>query len=309
MTMIPDVAYLILNYNPDGEVIAQEILGATLDAFYTRKSRHLTCDVVLLDQGTDAEHRRWLLEKQEQYGFSSIFMNRNIGISRAINYRVRTSKSPVIGLITSDVMMTRGMDEDLFEKVLIPEVYQATPFTDKSDVDFQVWKPAGVPYGSERVDLDQLRKAKTSVWNKMFGHPPNYIRCICLEFNIMFWRRDIFGKVGYYDERWRASYENNDFSLRCFLAGGCTALSLDSFVWHYHKVTEKNDSKEKSHDGYLLDWRTETRRMWDEKWPNVENEIPYYKLLKNKTINDYPAFYEKFKQNIYLPYEQNIDYF
>lgn len=306
--MIPDIAYLILNYNPDGEKQAADVLQATIDTFYRRKSSHLTCDVFLLDQGSPHHQQHALLDLQRKYGFSSFLLNRNVGISRAINFFVRTCKSPVIGLITSDVLMTCGMDEDLFEKVQIPEVYQATPFTDKSDVDYQVWTP-DVPYGSECVDLEKLRKDKIPLMEKLLNKSRSYIRCICLEFNIMFWRRDVFAKVGYYDERWKASYENNDFSLRCFLAGGCTALSMDSFVWHYHKVTEKNDSKEKSHDGYLLDWRKETRRMWDEKWPNIENEIRYYKPLKDKTIRDFPQFYDKFKQNIYLPYEQNTDYF
>ena len=306
--MIPDISYLILNYNPEGEPQAATVLGETIDAFYARKSDHLTCDVFLLDQGSPDHHQRYLLEQQRKYGFSSILVNRNLGISRAINFFVRTCKSPVIGLITSDVLMTRGMDEDLFEKVQIPEVYQATPFTDKSDVDYQVWVPEST-YGAEQVDLKKLRGAKESLMGKLFGDSKGYMRCICLEFNIMFWRREVFEKIGYYDERWKASYENNDFSLRCFLAGGCTALSMDSFVWHYHKVTEKNDSKEKSHEGYLQDWRRETRRIWDEKWPDVEEYIRYYKPLKNKTIADFPRFYDQFKQNIHLPYDQRTDYF
>jgi len=80
--MIPDIAYLILNYNPDGEKIAEDVLTATIDTFYERKSRHLTCDVFLLDQGSTARHRSRLLEKQQQHGFSTILLNRNIGISR-----------------------------------------------------------------------------------------------------------------------------------------------------------------------------------------------------------------------------------
>ncbi|HEY5498299.1 MAG TPA: hypothetical protein VIK19_08195, partial [Syntrophales bacterium] len=123
------------------------------------------------------------------------------------------------------------------------------------------------------------------------------------------WRRSIFEKVGYFDEQWKASYENNDFSLRCFLAGGCTGVSMDSFVWHYHKVTEKNKSKDRSHEGYLDNWPQETRKIWDRKWPQLDSYINVYKPLKNKSIADYPKFNEKFKHNIRLPYAQDIDYF
>lgn len=307
--MLPDITYLILNYNPDGEKIAEEILSATIDTFYARKSKHLTSDVYLLDQGSVARHQAWLLEKQWQYGFSTILLNRNIGISRAINFFVRSCKSPVVGLITADVLVTTGMDEDLFDKVQIPEVYQATPFTDKSDVEYQVWAPER-PYGSDRVDLVKMQHEKQTLGDKVFGsHSKGYVRCIGAEFNVMFWRKSIFKKIGYFDEQWKASYENNDFSMRCFLAGGCTAISKESFVWHYHKVTEKNLSKDRSHDGYLKNWEQETKEIWDAKWPNLNSYINLYKPLKNKSIQDYASLYEAFKHNIYLPYEQAIDYY
>ena len=46
-----------------------------------------------------------------------------------------------MGLITADVVITSGMDEDLYNKVHISKIYQVTPFTDKSDVDYQIWRP------------------------------------------------------------------------------------------------------------------------------------------------------------------------
>lgn len=307
--MIPDIAYLILNYNPDGELNATDVLNDTIDNLYHRKSNHLKSDVFLLDQGSTSDHRSWLIEKQNKLGFSTILLNRNIGISRAINLFVRTCKSPVIGLITSDVVITTGMDEDLYEKVQIPEVYQATPFTDKSDIDYQTWLPSE-PYGSDHIDLARLRAEKTSLLEPLFnGKTKNYLRCIGVELNVMFWRTSIFDKIGYFDEQWKASYENNDFSLRCFLNGGCTCISMDSFVWHYHKVTEKNKSKDRSHAGYLDNWPLETRKIWDRKWPQLDSYINVYKPLKNKSVADYSKFYEKFKDNILLPYVQDIDYF
>lgn len=54
--MIPDISYLILNYNPEGEKNAVNILGDTIETFYERKSKHLSCDVFLLDQGSVKSH-------------------------------------------------------------------------------------------------------------------------------------------------------------------------------------------------------------------------------------------------------------
>ena len=308
--MIPDISYLILNFNPDGEKNAAEILEATIDTFYQRKSKHLKCDVFLLDQGSVQSHQKWILEKQSQYQFSTILLNRNIGISGAINMFARVSKSPVMGLITSDVLITSGMDEDLFNKVQIEEIYQATPFTDKSDLDYQTWRP-NESFGADHVDLTQLRKQKKSLLDNLLDRQAKtYLRVLAAELNVMFWRREIFEKVGYFDERWKACYENNDFSLRCFLAGGCMAVSMDSFVWHYHKVTEKSKARDKSYKGYIENcWPQEIRRLWDEKWPALDSYIKIYDPLKNKTISNYPKLLKKFAHNIHLPYEQTKTYY
>ena len=307
--MLPDISYLILNYNPDGDKNAEDILGATIDTFYARKSSRLSCEVMLLDQGSVPAHQQWLQNKQEQYSFSLELLNRNIGISGAINLFVKMSKAPVLGLITSDVLITSGMDEDLFNKVQIGEIYQATPFTDKSVVDYQVWLPPE-SFGSDHINLTGLQKQKTSFLNRLLGRPPQtYLRVAACELNVMFWRREIFNKIGYYDEKWNACFENNDFSLRCFLAGGCTAISMDSFVWHYHKTTQKNGSREKSYQGYIDHcWPQEIKRLWDEKWPNLNSYIEIYDTLKSKTINNYPKLLKQFAHNIYLPYEQKKGY-
>ncbi|MFO7570815.1 MAG: glycosyltransferase [Smithellaceae bacterium] len=307
--MISDISYLILNYNPQDESEAASVLEATIDALYVRKSKKLKADIFLLDQGSIPRHQRRLQELQAKYSFSLMLSNRNLGISGAINWFVRTCKSPVIGLITSDVLITEGMDEDLFHKAQIDEVFQVTPFTDKSDLPYQVWIPAE-PFGAGRVDMAALRKEQASLWDKLTGRAAKpYLRVLASELNVMFWRRDIFDKVGYFDERWQACYENNDFSLRCFLAGGCTAVSLDSFVWHYHKMTEKSKARETCYKDYIEEnWPEEIRRRWDEKWPALDTLIKMYEPLKEKTINDYPKLLKKFAHQIHLPYEQDRIY-
>ena len=94
------------------------------------------------------------------------------------------------------------------------------------------------------------------------------------------------------------------------MAGGCTAVSLDSFVWHYHKVTEKSRAREKTYAGYIDDcWPQEIRRLWDEKWPDLDSYIKIYDPLKNKTITDYPKLLKQFAHNIHLPFEENKVYY
>ncbi len=299
--MIPDVTYLILNYNPRGEETAQGILGETIRSFHERKSPRLKAEVYLLDQGTTGGHRRWLREQEARFGFSLILLEENIGISGAINRLVRMARSPVVALITSDVIVTTGMDEDLFEKVQIPEVFQALPFTDKSDVPRHCWIPAE-PFGSDGLDLAPLQETELSLMGRLAGRKRRgYLRCIGVELNAMFWRRSVFDEVGFFDERWKACYENNDFSLRCFLAGGCTAVSYDSFVWHHHKVTEKNDSRKLVFACYGEDGTAVMKALWDEKWPDLNRHLDIYRTLGERTIRDFPEITSRYGHNRYLP--------
>ena len=280
---------MILNYNPYGDQQAEEVLLQTVDSFYSRKSKNLTSQVYLLDQGSVVSHKNFLIGLQSKYKFSLLLSQNNTGLAGAINFIVSSSKSPVVGLITSDVIITTGMDEDLYNKVQIQEIYQAVPLTDKSDLIYQT---VNLPeeYGSD---------------NGVVQDRNEYIRCIGVEFNVMFWRRSIFGNVGFYDERWMAGYENIDFSLRCFLDGGCTAVSNNSFIWHFHKMTHKNKSREDSYRGLTGDGgRRYARQLWDTKWPNLNSFIDIYKPLMDKDIRDFPTLYEMFNRNIYLPYGQ-----
>lgn len=301
LIMIPDVTYQILNYNPRGEETAQEILGETIRSLYERKSSRLRAEVHLLDQGTTERHRRWLREQEARFGFSLVLLEENIGISGAINRLVRTAKSPVVALVTSDVIVTTGMDEDLFEKVQISEIFQALPFTDKSDVDRHTWTPAE-SFGSDGLDLAPLRERELSLLGRLAGRKRRgYLRCIGAELNVMFWRRSVFDEVGFFDERWKACYENNDFSLRCFLAGGCTAVSYDSFVWHHHKVTEKNDSRSLVFACYGEDGTAVMKGFWDEKWPELNRHLDIYRPLGDRTIRDFPEIERRYGHNRYLP--------
>jgi hypothetical protein len=48
--------------------------------------------------------------------------------------------------------------------------------------------------------------------------------------------------------------------------------------------------------------------MWDDKWPGLNKYIDIYKPLHDRNITHYPKLYELFKENVYLPFEQQIDY-
>ena len=67
-------------------------------------------------------------------------------------------------------------------------------------------------------------------------------------------------------------------------------------------MTEK--SKARDHVYRHQDWQQRITDEWNRKWCQVNKEIDIYKLLRDKTINDFDGLYEKYKKNIYLGYDQ-----
>lgn len=280
------ITYLILNYNPNNHELANNALYDTVTSLFLRKDPSIKSTTYLLDQSNNIDETNFILSLKKQFDFSTIFLTKNISISGAVNFIARTVKTPFFALVTSDIVLTTGFDKDCINKLITyPEIYQVCPLTNKSELPYQQIN-INAKFGSDNINLSDLKEI--------------YIPCIGIEYNIIFWRTELFDKIGFLDERWLAGYENNDFSLRCFLAGGHTAVSTSSFVWHYHRMTYKSGAQDliatrnkKSHD------------IWLNKWSDIENYIKPYTFPLDLKM-DRSIIREKYKHNIYLSYLQEL---
>ena len=300
-----DISYIVLSYNPKDDAKTAELLEQVVDALMARKSKTLKADVTILDNGSGYAHKVTIEELKYKHHVNVWYMDKNLGIARAINLFARSCRAKVIGLITCDAIVTTGMDEDLFEKLMSSkEVYQVVPVAHDSQLTYQQFLDVGdKKFGDDNVDLTPLGGGVT--------------RCIGIEYVVTFWKRRVFDSIGYLDERWKAQFECNDFSLRCFLDGGVSVVSNESFAWHYNHLSMKTDSWIHSHDGYLYDaTRRPTQdevtklqlRWWHQKWPLVDSIIDKHSDLGDKTIEDFPEFKARFDRNRHLQYIQDVPY-
>jgi GT2 family glycosyltransferase len=137
---------------------------------------------------------------------------------------------------------------------------------------------------------------------------------MCTELTFNFFRRSAFEKIGYFDERWKAGYENGDWGTRAFLAGLVTGISLDSFIWHYLSMAHKSLGTLKTYEGYIEMGTEHThiplKKMWEAKWPRYTDFFPIWNcvLLNGLTVERCPEMVEAFKHNIYLPFVQEVGY-
>lgn len=271
-------------------------MGQCTDSLYLAKDPSISSEVLMIVQQCDDDHAACIELMRKEHGFSVLILNKNIGISRAINLFAAGSRGEFLCLVTSDCLATKGFDRDALGKMSKDKaVCQVFPIADKSENPIHM-RRACQPFGSLEVDPP--------------GGAP--LDAISAELNIRFYRKSLFDAIGFYDERWKACYEERDFSLRAFLAGWRTIMSFDSYVWHCHNMTTKNGAINFAYEGYIemptLDHAV-LKAMWDKKWPNLSSFIPSLVASDfSGGVASFPGLSEAFKNNVWLPYIQDISY-
>lgn len=298
--MIPDVTYFILDYNPNHREQESKWLKECLESVHDNTEPSLSKMVYVVSQGNDDDHEDYVIKLARYLGFNALCMRKNLGVSRGINHCVRMSRSPVVALVTSDTVLTRGMDVDLWSRVYVDDaIMQATPLTQKSDIPYQQHIP------EESFGVDSISKL-----------PRNNVYCIAYELTVNFWNRKIFEEIGFFDEQWKACYENLDFSLRSFMAGWDSIISGSSFVWHRHNTCYHNGLLDHAYDGYMDELmpnglsHTLLGGLWRKKWPGLDAILdvyqPYIPGEETESLRD--RLCDTFTDNFHLPYRQNLGY-
>jgi|SRR6185436_19266932 len=279
-----DVTYGILNYNPSNDTNAIDAYVFAVESLANNRSPSLKSEVYLIDQNSQPE-TTWKLARQ--YGFQAITLKSNIGISRGINLIANVARGNFISLVTSDVTFTKGLDESLIGTLYAnPNIYQICPVSDNSSLDHQ--------------RADGAREDGILI--------PNLVQ----ELTIQFWPRTTFEKIGYFDERWKACYENMDFALRAFLAGGEVVIDQRVFCHHEHNMCTKSGAINHTYDGYIDIpggfGHELLMLMWKNKWPNLDRYMNIYDTFtKDMSLTRAAMFYE-YSKNVYLPYIQEVAY-
>jgi GT2 family glycosyltransferase len=279
-----DVTYGILHYNPSHDHAATNAYMEAVKSLAANRSKDLKSEVYLIDQGSEP----WLTEAlAKEYGFHSVLLRANVGISRGINLLATLARGEFVSLVTSDVTFTPGLDDTLVSTLRAdPTIYQICPVSDVSSLDHQ---------------------------RAICAHPDGImIENIVQELTIQFWPRKVFDKIGYFDERWKACYENIDFALRAFIEGGRIVTHQGAFCLHEHNMTTKSGAIHKAYDNYLDMPKGLNHdlllQMWNDKWPDLQRYINHYETFTKDMGPTRAAMFFAYSKNVYLPYVQEVNY-
>jgi len=285
-----DISYGILHYNPSSDEGARVAFLNAVESLAINRNSRFSSEVTIIDQGNPNVEVQAGYEIANHYGFNFIALPSNVGISRGINLIARSARGKYVSLVTSDTIFTKGLDTILVDSLECdPSIWQICPRSNKSSFKEQQYE-TDLPFGTYDVVTGQ----------------EGTVSRLAQELTIQFWPRHVFDRIGYFDERWKACYENLDYALRIILAGGDVHISHEAFCWHIHNMTTKNGSINKAYNGYIamdgID-HSVLNRMWAQKWNNTDKEILYGNRNNIEIFLDLSKPVYK-----YIPFIQNVGY-
>lgn len=282
--MSVDITFGVLNYNPGNNQAAEASLHRCLNSLRENMHGRFASEVYVIDQASEDHKQQEIIQDYcNGFGWRSIMLDYNIGISRGINLLARVARGDYICLVTSDVEFTRELDISLRKTLQDnPDLWQVCPASDNSELEHQRkgYMKSGLAYTLAAQEL-----------------------------TVQMWPRKVFGAIGYFDERWKACFENMDFALRIFLAGGKVAVNHDAYCPHTHAMSVKSGARNKTYDGYIYmpnGFNQEILHgMWNAKWPGLSWSSLYAPPPHELERMRLRGLYHK---NIYLDYVQNVGY-
>lgn len=285
-----DVTYGILHYNPKINKDAELAYVDAVTSFFENCNKSISKEVYLIDQSSQPDLTKDLANK---FGCNSILLSKNIGISRGINLIANIGRGQYVSLITSDILFGKKLDDILLSDLESNKhIYQICPVSDNASNEFQ-------------------RSACGNESGKIIEN------AITQELTVQYWPKEVFDKkIGFFDERWKACFENIDFGLRSYIHGGTIAVSQKAFCNHRLGMTIKSGARNSTYNDYIKmpnGFNQEIlHAMWNKKWHGLETLLSWGQLYEPNFFTNNAQLRNKlnyfFERNIYLPYVQRIDY-
>ena len=182
-------------------------------------------EIIVVDNGSSDGTQDWLAEQDD---VRLIANEGNAGFPRACNQGLEQASGKLLLLLNNDTLVTpRWLDGLKTALLSAPEIGAVGPVTNAASYLTSI----PVPYqDGEAMELfaEAFNHSDPSRWEerlKLIGY------CLLM-------KREAFEKAGPLDERFGiGNYEDDDLSLRIWLAGYKLLLCHDTFIHHYGSVS------------------------------------------------------------------------
>jgi GT2 family glycosyltransferase len=245
-----DISIVIPTYN------GKHLLDVSLPHLYNSIPKHISCEIILVDNGSTEKS---ISNYKFQNPNKCIRLDKNYGFTKAVNIGVEKAKGTYILILNNDCFVEKDAIATLYTFLEKNNNYVATqPIVQTSNIQYPTSKPSIENIGYV-VDLKK-GKAEVVLSEKMLKpvqHDTSSMwevgRVCGLSATCLLIRKDIFMKVGMFDESFHSYLEDVDMFIRLASKGYRYAPCLGAHVTHQHMATSSTMGTYKQrHD--LINW-------------------------------------------------------
>jgi len=197
--------------------------------FVKEGSKKEDVEIIVIDNNSSDNTAQFLKNNPD---IITITNNRNLGFGKAVNLGIAESTGEWIVVLNDDALVP----PDFLKKFSAScKEYKRQTGTKMASIAAPVSNYVGMTAQQERCDqrshFEQIAK---HTYTKNYKKVANVgiVSGLC-----MFINREVFDKIGNFDERFFAGCEDVDFSVRAYEAGFITIVCKDIFVYHYGSRT------------------------------------------------------------------------
>ncbi len=190
-----------------------------------------------------------LLENRENLGFAG---GNNVGAKYAVQ-----GGADFVLILNNDTVVEENLIVDLVDAaeknkkagILSPKIYFSKGFEyhkdwyKENELGKVIWYAGGI------MDWKNVMGSNYGVDDVDIGQYQNVTQIDFATGACMFIRREVFEKVGYFDEKYFLYLEDADFSVRARKAGWAVILVPNAFLWH--KVSQSSGIGSDLNDYYI----------------------------------------------------------
>ncbi len=219
-TPMPKIAAVVLNWN------GRHFLRECFDSIEPLKNDDL--EVILVDNGSTDGSVPFM---KERYPWVRLVENkRNMGFSAAVNAGIRATSASYVALLNNDIVLEKGWfqslaacldrrpDAGLCAAKMV--LYHQRDVLDSAGNGFYLFSTYGIGFNSRDAAPFNLEK-------RVFG--------ACA--GAAMYRRTLFDAIGFFDEDFFLTHEDNDLCLRANLAAFRCYYVPSAVVYHHHSAT------------------------------------------------------------------------
>lgn len=233
-----DLSVIIPTYN------AKEYLKKCIESII--KSNFKNFEIIVVDNAstdnTASELKHFFSKYQDR--ITIICLDRNYGPAKARNQGVKFAKGKYLGFLDSDTVVEKNWADKslkLFGNNKVGAVQcKLLSMKDRRKFDY-----AGEYLGSLGFLVSVSRHGETDT-----GQYDNVHRILAAKSAGMFVKKDVFEKIGGFDEDYFIFLEETDLGWRIWLSGYEVIFCPDSVVYHYFSATK--DIVDKNFNNFLV---------------------------------------------------------